>query len=292
MRVRRLVDRPIVIPHMDSRMGTNINGPSLVRVPEWVENPLGRYYLYFAHHSGTYIRLAHADELTGPWRTHEPGVLPLPETGFSQHVASPDVHVDSGHRRLIMYYHGCCVTGEDGQSRQPTRVALSRDGLAFRSVGLYIGRPYFRVFTHQGWHYAVLNRGWLYRSHDPVEGWEEGGRLNLPEETRHVAVWVRDRTLRVFYSVRGHAPERILASTVDLRSPWPRWTASDPMEVLAPERVWEGADLPNEPSSTGLAEGPVRQLRDPAVYQEDGEAYLLYSVAGERGIGIARIEWE
>ncbi len=36
-------------------MGSNIAGPSLVRLPDWVENPLGRYYLYFADHRGTYI---------------------------------------------------------------------------------------------------------------------------------------------------------------------------------------------------------------------------------------------
>jgi hypothetical protein len=40
---------------MDDRMGSNINGPSLIRVPDWVPDPLGRYYLYFAHHHGTYI---------------------------------------------------------------------------------------------------------------------------------------------------------------------------------------------------------------------------------------------
>jgi hypothetical protein len=42
-------------------MGDNINGPAAIRVPEWIENPLGNYYLYFAHHQGTYIRLAYAD---------------------------------------------------------------------------------------------------------------------------------------------------------------------------------------------------------------------------------------
>ena len=30
----------------------NINGPSVISVPDWVENPLGKYYLYFAHHRG------------------------------------------------------------------------------------------------------------------------------------------------------------------------------------------------------------------------------------------------
>lgn len=66
----------------------NINGPSLMRVPDWVEAPLGRYYLYFAHHKGKHIRMAFADTLTGPWTYYEDSsatrsssVLPLEETG-------------------------------------------------------------------------------------------------------------------------------------------------------------------------------------------------------------------
>ena len=61
--VARLSGEPIIRPHMDDRMGSNINGPSLIRVPGWVEKPLGRYYLYFAGHKGAYIRLACADAL-------------------------------------------------------------------------------------------------------------------------------------------------------------------------------------------------------------------------------------
>lgn len=60
----------------------NINGPSLIRVPEWVVNPLGKYYLYFAHHKGDRIRLAYADDLRGPWKIHEPGALTLSDSGF------------------------------------------------------------------------------------------------------------------------------------------------------------------------------------------------------------------
>ena len=35
--------------------------------------------------------------------------------------------------------------------------------------------------------------------------------------------------------------------------------------------------------------GHVNQLRDPAIFEENGEVYLLYAVAGESGIGIARL---
>ena len=70
MRVQRLLSGPIIVPDMDERMGRNINGPSLIRVPEWVQHPLGRYYLYFAHHQGRYIRLAFADDIEGPWHVY------------------------------------------------------------------------------------------------------------------------------------------------------------------------------------------------------------------------------
>ena len=92
--VRRFSTNPIIRPHLDDRMGDNINGPSIIRVPDWITNPLGRYYLYFAHHDGDYIRLAFSDNLDGPWSMVRKGVLPLSETYFSGHVASPDVHVD------------------------------------------------------------------------------------------------------------------------------------------------------------------------------------------------------
>jgi hypothetical protein len=71
--VRRLPGNPIIRPEMlPGSDGDNINGPSLIRVPSWVPEPLGRYYLYFAHHNGKYIRLAYADHLEGPWKFTRP----------------------------------------------------------------------------------------------------------------------------------------------------------------------------------------------------------------------------
>ena len=64
---------PIIVPDVDACMGDNICGPAILRVPPWVSNPLGRYYLYFVDHKGDYIRLAVADELHGPWTMHTPG---------------------------------------------------------------------------------------------------------------------------------------------------------------------------------------------------------------------------
>src|ERR1700760_4153419 len=82
VRASRLVDRPILTPELHPSIGVNIQGPSLIRVPDWVEGRLGAYYLYFADHKGSYIRLAYADALTGPWRVHPPGSLHLAQSGF------------------------------------------------------------------------------------------------------------------------------------------------------------------------------------------------------------------
>jgi len=45
----------------------------------WVEDPLGKYCLYFAHRQGTFFRLAYAERLGGPRWPCEPGTLSLGE---------------------------------------------------------------------------------------------------------------------------------------------------------------------------------------------------------------------
>ena len=62
-------------------------------------------------------------------------------------------------------------------------------------------------------------------------------------------------------------------------------------DVLRPERAWEGADLPVAPSIRGAADGPVNQLRDPALFEDGGRTFLFYAVAGESGIGLAEVTW-
>ena len=160
MKVSRFPENPIIRPDMDARMGDNVNGPSLIRVPDWIERPFGRYYLYFAHHEGRYIRLAYADDLHGPWQTHEAGVLPLSASHFAGHIASPDVQVDEERRQIRLYYHGsehASGTGGRGGGGAPqfSRVALSRNGLDFEASPEILGRPYMRLFRWGGFHYAL-----------------------------------------------------------------------------------------------------------------------------------------
>ena len=94
----------------------------------------------------------------------------------------------------------------------------------------------------------------------------------------------------MFWSQVGDTPERILLSTIDLSADWQEWRETEAVEVLRPERPWEGADAPLERSVRSAAYGHVNQLRDPAIFSEGAHTYLLYSVAGESGIGIAELE--
>jgi hypothetical protein len=48
----------IISPELSEELGHNINGPSLIKVPDFVDKKLGNYYLYFADHKGKEIKMA------------------------------------------------------------------------------------------------------------------------------------------------------------------------------------------------------------------------------------------
>ena len=186
----RLTAEPIICADLDPSIGVNIQGPSLIRVPEWVNAPLGRYYLYFADHKGRFIRLAYADELSGPWRIHEQGSLrlegshfptePIEPTeehtaeksrviagqllhsreyeGSTPHIASPDVHVNHEERRIYMYYHGLLA-----YANQKTRIATSDDGINFAAEEPVLCSTYLRVVPFQDTILGMLMPGVLYQ---------------------------------------------------------------------------------------------------------------------------------
>lgn len=321
VRLERFVDYPIISPETDPSIGLNIQGPSLIRVPDWIEKPLGKYYLYFANHKGRYIRLAFANDLAGPWTVHKPGAVQLegshflisepdvPEEDVQKtlrymrnvlghkgrtdqqllddlivpHIASPDVHVDDENRRIIMYFHGL-----DAFASQVSRAAVSADGLHFEARPEVLGRSYMRAVSHNGMTYILAMPGQFYRTTDGLSDFEEGPRL-FDKNMRHSALLKRGDTLHVFWTRVGDAPESILHSTIDMSGDWMSWKEEGAGIVLKPERDWEGADAPLEPSERSTAEGHVNQLRDPAIFEEDGRIFLLYAVAGESGIAIAEV---
>lgn len=317
--IRRFDTNPIIKPNMSNRIGTNINGPSLIRVPQWIRNPLGKYYLYFSDHKGRSIFLAHADRLMGPWKIYEPGSLQLEDSHFLQnpptppkvvteeafqehgdthvptkwenmtllHIASPDVHVLEDRQEIRMYYHGL-----EGFGYQTSRVAVSKDGIHFTAhKPLVIDRSYLRVFPFGGYFYGMAMPGVFYRSSNGLNGFEQGPTLFNPD-MRHAGLLVMEDRLLVFWTQVGHSPERILLSSIDLQKDWTYWKESPGKEIIRPEYDWEGAGLPVEPSVRSAVNCPVNQLRDPAIFEEDGRIYLLYAVAGESGIAMAEMHFD
>ena len=278
----RFPENPIIHAGLDEKIGHNINGPSLIRVPSWIPNPLGRYYLYFAHHEGTFIRMAYADSLHGLWKIYKGGVLRLAETSCSDHIASPDVHVQANERVIRMYFHG--VT-HDGQR---SFLATSHDGLRFHAMSEVLGPWYFRTFQHEAAWFAIAKAtdtpggGVLMRSSDGIQPFEQGPDI-LPNQ-RHVAVLKRGNALHIFFSRGKDCPERILVSKMSLKGDWEKWQPSEPVELLRPQTEEEGGNLPLCPSRFEAVHEPVNELRDPAIYEENENLYLLYTGAGETNI--------
>jgi MYXO-CTERM domain-containing protein len=183
-----------------STRGGNINGPCVIRVPDWVEpedrpDADARYYMYFAHHGGNYIRMAWAETVTGPWTLHEVsgvgaddlGVFALPQPDdkvivetntpgqrieLRDHIASPRVLVDDVNHRFVMFLHGMTGVYETAESTstsfngQTTMLTTAGDGLDFNGnlKGIRLGRSYFHVWQHDGRAYAFANDGQLYQS--------------------------------------------------------------------------------------------------------------------------------
>lgn len=283
--------------------GENLAGPSPVATPDGIR-------LYFAHHAGTYIRLAFADFPVGPWRVHAPGTFPLSvvldeaertstphpvSTDDPAHIAAPDVHLlDDG--RWRMYFHARLNDPEIPWGHE-NGVATSEDGRDWHLENpKAIRSTYLRGFRWNGEWYGVMRAGELVHSADGVT-WSD---TVVPEFAnavnegptryiRHVALALDGDVLSVFYSRIGDAPERIMRATAQLNGPWTDWRLENPVEVLRPEADWEGADLPVVPSRGSVAKEPGNELRDPGILDYHGRRYLYYAYRGERGIGIAEL---
>ncbi len=174
--------------------GDNINGMSVIRIPDWISKdkraaPNAKYYMYFANHIGTYIRMAWAEKVEGPWTLYnvsaelnptDKGVLALstevskgkfkpfvrvsPELRIENHVASPAAIVDNENKRIILYFHAGDSFIKDATkdvSPQRTYISHSADGLDFNGniAPAMLGGSYFAPFAYKGDWYAMGNNG-------------------------------------------------------------------------------------------------------------------------------------
>ncbi len=319
----RFAQNPLITVDSSPTLAGNVNGPSIIRVPDWVDHPLGRYYLYFANHKGKFIRLAYANSVTGPWKIYEQGVLHVKDTAFYRpqpdppngslytHVASPEIYIDRQQKKIILWAHGMWTNGKawpdaasgdqaserqwliDNHYEQFTQSFESSDGLHFTSHPAITKHSYLRVFKDRETFYGVARGGKLFRSKSPFAEFEPGTDLfrdsTYAGRVRHTALLRRGNTLYVFFTAIGDAPEHIQVAKVDLSKDWTEWRAGPAVDVLTSQASYECADLPLSPSKAGDIDKPVHQLRDPGIFEEKGKVYLFYSICGEQGLAAAEI---
>ena len=337
--VTRLTDTPLVAAEMfppsaiaglEPDALANINGPSVLRMPDWAAGKQAALHMYFGHHKGKSLRLAYADRLEGPWAMYPDPIIPLADSLFEPedpppdpalpepdwvgalggdylyaHVASPDAHIDAPNRRIVMYYHGLLRNGD-----QQTRLATSADGLHFTPQAPLLGPPYFRATRLDGpdggMIYLSMWEGRLGR----MTSWEGPVELapriydgdHLPAHVsgrdarhpgrriRHGHIFAHEGRLHMTFSRIGDGPERCLHCEVVPADDWANWRFGPVSHLLRPAPGWEGGDLPMRPSIMGTAMERLHELRDPALFTDNGQVYMAYCGGGESGLGIARMD--
>ena len=192
-----------------------------------------------------------------------------------------------------MYFHGA-VLG----SAQRSFVATSPNGIDFTVSQAGLAAAYLRAVRWNDLWIGMDKSASLRWSRDGLTKFAKSrvNNLGVPAAAlRHVALELagatgaRPSALHVYYTKVGDAPESIWRCTIDLDHGWQARQARGHTLVLAPEKMWEGAMRRTRPSKRGLVRTRERALRDPAIFMEGGSAYLLYAVAGEGGIAIARL---
>jgi len=291
---------------------SNINGPSVIRVPEWVTDPLGKYYLYFAHHKGTSIRLAYADQTMGPWFIYPMPVLTVEQSLFVTndldpnsrndwvngpdylyaHIASPDVHVDQHAKQILMFFHGLLPDGD-----QQTRLALSKNGRSFSAAPPLLGPSYLRAFQWRGRWYATHLWGEMGIFETLSTTPKIFPHTTLPYQItgaphakiRHGHICRVVEHMHFVFSRIGDAPECILHCPIELSDNPQDWRFGPVSTLLSPNEAWEGFGKVPVKSAEGSARGWIPELRDPCLFYDEGRLWLLYSGGGERGIGVAEM---
>lgn len=107
--------------------------PSVIKAEDHIEQPLGKYYLYYAPHDAPGgICLAYANALEGPWMEYSdnPIISRLWSPHYDvSHVSSPHVLWIESASKYYLYFHG---------ENDTTRLASSSDGIHFEYEGVAV----------------------------------------------------------------------------------------------------------------------------------------------------------
>lgn len=287
--------RQVTTKMLGTTAGQFTNGPTVIKVPDWVEEPLGAYYMYFGDHRGVEIRLAFSDSLSGPWTVSPNPALRLDETlAIGGHIASPDVYIDDDSHTIYMTVHGEPISTM--YENQVSVLVESQDGFVFAQDPSYTGSiwatfPYARILKIDDTFVRIDPMEHQVSRSDSITGpFSEPVNYSLPinREHRHASVLLDGTSIVIYYTRVRDAPERIYRATIDASQPWGQWALTNEQCVRRPERSWEGAQFPVKFSKSGPANS-VNQLRDPFIYDDGTDRALFYSYAGESGIAMAAI---
>lgn len=328
--IARFAANPLITRAMVGMGGPDENGdgasiafPSIVKVPAWVAVPLGVYYLYFSHHHGSYIRMAYADDLAGPWTIYNPatvygtgGVMTMveldaavggPPTPYpGGHIASPEVWAEDGPMLFYMWFHASQQTWghKSGFASSPDGLNWTIQGAGGLGNGVISNGIYMRHMLYSGQYFAICRSAAMVRMGALPNGPQQQVHDQSPfsdsifpdppnDPPRHFSSPdLIGSTAWMYHSTIGDAPEHIYGSRIELTPPSPgfnNWEIIAPYDLMFSEEDYEGVNEPITPSADGGSYSLVHQLRDPQIYREAGTRYLLGAAGGENSIEIATI---
>ena len=284
---------------LTQNFNSNICNPCIIKVPEWVKDSLGKYYLYYADHRGKYIKFAFSNFIFNNWRSKLDIIININSFNNAiNHIASPEIYIDDIKKKFYLLTHSHSATHKG----QWTYVSESNNGLHFKVVNDKPLAPfYLRVFKYNNFFYGVSKGGNLWKTNELIREFYPCQNLFDPSKSnellhnyegavRHVGLFVENNILYIFYSKIGDKPERIYFSKLNLEKNDKNWKFNSETELLRPTMDFEGANLPllkSKPGDTPVAENA---LRDPYLFKINSNYYLAYCVQGEFGIAIAEIK--
>lgn len=142
--LKKKIENRIVLSYKDLKYNpcNDVIFPSVIKVPEHIEKPLGKYYMYYAPHSNPGgICLAYSNDLNGEWieYTENPIITNKWSDKYDvEHVSSPHVIYIEEKKQFFLYFHG---------DNEQTRYAYSSNGIAFDYGGIVLDTEILSQFS-------------------------------------------------------------------------------------------------------------------------------------------------
>ena len=274
--------------------------PTVIDMTQYLDDPIDRFYMYYAPHHSKGIGLATAPHPEGPWSPyHENPILTLDHfPSLKGHISAMEVLFQPEKGRFLGYPHGSTTKG-----KQDTAIGSSEDGVHFAEMPNtpvlstnphetweQHGASYLRIFQYAGMLYGIFKSlrqhgvvrttdgiHWEYWSRNPLIG--PVAQENEFDRIRHTSVLILNDILYMFYStytMPDLSRESIKLARWKLSERWEDWGELQRLGV-----VFE-AELPWEESN----------VRDPSILLHNDSPYMYYVGGNEKGIALARLPYE